>query len=316
MKYFATLLLLAALFVACSGESSDPISAPDLNGKISSSSVESGNNLVKSSSSITSGASSSSVTLWDVNVSSSYIESSSSLVNSSSSEQSSSSVTLATPCKTEMEDNCEYGELLDDRDGQTYKTVKIGDQVWMAENLNYKTDESWCGGGEDRMQGDCSKYGRLYTWAVAIDSVKLYKDESIECGSVKTCALPDTVYGICPLGWHLPDTTEWNTLLAKVGGIWPSTIMGRINNAGLVLKSQTDWVKIGSDVYGFSVLPAGSRFYDGSFTGSLYTIFWSASDDKEYAYGIYFYYDDDDAHLVANEKAHFALSVRCIKNEP
>jgi uncharacterized protein (TIGR02145 family) len=213
-----------------------------------------------------------------------------------------------------MEDNCEYGELLDDRDGQTYKTVKIGDQVWMAENLNYKTDESWCGGGEDRMQGDCSKYGRLYTWAVAIDSVKLYKDESIECGSVKTCALPDTVYGICPLGWHLPDTTEWNTLLAKVGGIWPSTIMGRINNAGLVLKSQTDWVKIGSDVYGFSVLPAGSRFYDGSFTGSLYTIFWSASDDKEYAYGIYFYYDDDDAHLVANEKAHFALSVRCLQD--
>ena len=48
--------------------------------------------------------------------------------SSSSVMSSSSSVTLATPCKTETEDNCEYGSLTDDRDGQTYKTVKIGDQ--------------------------------------------------------------------------------------------------------------------------------------------------------------------------------------------
>ena len=57
--------------------------------------------------------------------------------SSSATSYSSSSVTLATPCKTETEDNCEYGELLDTRDGQTYKTVKIGDQVWMAQNLRY-----------------------------------------------------------------------------------------------------------------------------------------------------------------------------------
>lgn len=57
--------------------------------------------------------------------------------SSSALSYSSSSVALVTPCKTETEDNCEYGELVDARDGKTYKTVKIGEQTWMAQNLRY-----------------------------------------------------------------------------------------------------------------------------------------------------------------------------------
>ena len=105
-------------------------------------------------------------------------ESSSSVTPKSSDDEtsvsSSSSVALATSCKTDSTDTCEYGELVDERDGQTYKTVKIGEQVWMAANLNYaytgvpynyaggntSDSTSWCYGNDPV---NCSKYGRLYT---------------------------------------------------------------------------------------------------------------------------------------------------------
>ena len=61
-------------------------------------------------------------------------------------DDSSSNSVETVGCRTETEDSCEYGELMDERDGQTYRTVKIGDQVWTAQNLNYETENSWCGG--------------------------------------------------------------------------------------------------------------------------------------------------------------------------
>ena len=97
---------------------------------------------------------------------------------------SSNLVSLATPCKTETEDNCEYGELVDGRDGQVYKTVSIGTQIWMAQNLNYETANSYC---YNDNASNCIKYGRLYTWAAAMDSAGTWSANGKGCGDGKTC---------------------------------------------------------------------------------------------------------------------------------
>ena len=82
------------------------------------------------------------------------------------------------------------GSFTDTRDGKIYKTVKIGNQVWMAENLNYDAGEgSWC---YDNNAENGMKYGRLYTWDAARRAV--------------------------PKGWHLPSEEEYKTLLKNLGG--------------------------------------------------------------------------------------------------
>jgi uncharacterized protein (TIGR02145 family) len=204
------------------------------------------------------------------NPSSSSAESSSSSVIPASSGNlpSSSSVNLAVSCKTETEDNCEYGEIVDERDGQTYKTVKIGEQVWMAENLNYaytsipfkyKEDASdstsWCYNND---ASNCKKYGRLYTWATAMDSSATWSDNGKDCGYNVSYSPTYPVQGICPSGWHLPSEDEWSALLTAVGG--------RLN-AGKVLKSQYEWNEEGNgtDEFGFTALPAGYRDDTGKF---------------------------------------------------
>jgi uncharacterized protein (TIGR02145 family) len=125
------------------------------------------------------------------------------------------------------------GTFTDSRDGKTYKTVKIGKQTWMAENLNYQTDSaSW------KMKDSSSysdKYGMLYTWN--------------DAGKV------------CPDGWSLPTCMEWDALAKAVGGK---------NVAGTKLKAKSGWAKNGggTDVYGFSALPGGYRkSYDSEFIG-------------------------------------------------
>ena len=222
--------------------------------------------------------------------------------SSSSSAKSSSSVTLATPCKTKTEDNCEYGELVDDRDGQAYKTVKIGDQWWMAENLNFKTDSSSC---YIKEESNCAKYGRLYRWAAAVG-----KSES-ECGYGYTCSLPSgNIQGVCPKGWHLPSKAEWKTLFNAVGGK---------STAGKILKSTSGWNSSGNgtDSFGFSALPAGGRLSDGGYYGKgNHADFWSSTEsDDDDAYDVYLYYGIDDAYLSFGSKDHW-VSVRCLKDDP
>ena len=170
--------------------------------------------------------------------------------------------------------------MTDSRDGQTYKTVKIGKQVWMAENLNFKIDSSYCYNDSSEY---CKKYGRLYSWAAAKRA--------------------------CPEGWHLPTIDEFETLFAAVGGQ---------STAGKKLKSASGWKKDGNgtDDYSFTALPAGGRstnesFYGGD--GAAY--FWSSTEyGKNRSYYIFLNYQDDEANEVDYYRDD-GMSVRCVKGK-
>ena len=316
-KFLVAMGLVAFAFVGCDDSSSASAGSNDEPGMESSSSVELGSSSSEkarsqSSSSEKSGKSSSSAN--DVSSSSEKLSETSSS-SADKMESSSNSEFLATPCKTETEDNCEYGTVLDDRDGQTYKTVKIGDLVWMAENLNYADSvttaslkgKSWC---YNDVAANCDVAGRLYTWAAAIDSVKLATDADnpLDCGYGRECGLTGKVQGICPSGWHLPSYDEWNALFTAVGGQL---------NAGKVLKSQTGWYSNGNgtDAFGFSALPAGDRYYSGGFDYDGYhAYFWSATEDNSgYAYSMFLYYYSELAYLGDGSK-NYGFSVRCLKD--
>lgn len=212
------------------------------------------------------------------------------------------------------------GFVKDTRDGQIYKTVKIGDQTWMAKNLNYQYNEgsakSYCYGNRADL---CAKYGRLYTWAAAIDSVQIYKDTREQCGHGKQCKLPEKVRGVCPSGWHLPTQAEWDVLIATAG--CPC-------NAGKALKARSGWNELnGTDDYGFSALPGGMRYgYDDSeekpdledhfMDAGRQAIFWSATESTDNARAGWMILADyaDDASTLEFYRKRSALSVRCVKD--
>ncbi len=129
------------------------------------------------------------------------------------------SIDWSIPKEAHFNPDVEYDSIVDSRDGQVYRIVQIGKQIWMAENLNYADSvqtpsllgRNWC--HENKLER-CSVAGRLYTWSAAIDSVKLANDSDASqlCGYLKNCSLPVETQGICPEGWHLPDTSEWRGL--------------------------------------------------------------------------------------------------------
>ncbi len=222
-------------------------------------------------------------------------------------------------------------ELCDARDSTFYRYVVIGTQSWMAENLNYVYPKS---DGEDSLSfcvdnkaANCEIYGRFYTWAAAMDSAAFFSEDGKDCGGVETCSASGTIRGVCPEGWHLPDTTEWNTLAAYVA----DNTTGGADSVGYALKSASGWNDYnvpssddvlpggGSDAFGFNALPAGSRLADGR-TDTFLTgaSFWTSTEKREpqyyeNAYFYYLYYSSAKLALNNNQKIR-AKSVRCVKN--
>jgi len=178
----------------------------------------------------------------------------------------------------------------DPRDGKVYKTVKIGDQIWMAENLAYEIYDvpgrkcKWY--GYSHKYDNLQKYGLLYDW--------------------------ETAKIACPPDWHLPSEKEWLTLVDFAGGK---------KIAGKKLKAQSGWEKSGNgtDEFGFAALPGGAGGSTRSFTDKFITIgthgYWWGSNENENNNAYYLRMMNwREAVRFGFEDKSYLLSVRCVKD--
>jgi len=181
-----------------------------------------------------------------------------------------------------------YGSLLDERDGHTYKTVKIGDQTWMAENMKFKC--------EGRFWVADSEY--FYTWTSALNDEKLFDEDN----------LPRIVRGICPEGWHVPSPADFESLLVYVGGE---------DSAGINLKSVDDG---GSDIYGFSAKLIGyySTWYRKIQDAGDQVNFWAAdSNNAREGYAIALKIGTSfgkSVGRIGDSASEYGSPVRCLKD--
>ncbi|MCL2207684.1 MAG: fibrobacter succinogenes major paralogous domain-containing protein [Fibromonadales bacterium] len=175
-------------------------------------------------------------------------------------------------------------------DIEGYRTVKIGEQTWMAENLNCEVSGSVCYGNNPancsvcygNNPANCDAYGRLYNWATAMI--------------------------VCPSGWHLPNDADWDELMTAVGGSL---------NAGAKLKATSGWNSNGNglDDYGFFALPGGYGSSDGFFFSvGDYGYWWSSAEDGSFnAYRWRMYYDYSSVYRTYDDKS-ILFSVRCVQD--
>jgi len=201
------------------------------------------------------------------------------------------------------------GTFTDPRDGKKYKTIKIGAQTWMAENLNYEAEGSKCGennhGGElkDENTVYCDKYGRLYDWATAMKA--------------------------CPEGWHLPSNEEWDKLVRYVLSNKSVCKLDYDDAIGKCLNASSGWerLKNGTDTYGFTALPGGLGSKVEGFVSHFgsNSYWWSTSEYELASYPYYspspeaYYYTTDccsdyiKANYGGGKSKGIFINVRCVQ---
>lgn len=202
-------------------------------------------------------------------------------------------------------------DSITDQDGNSYKTVTIGTQTWMAENLRttkYSNGDpipnvtdtlayvklktaAYCNYNNTKNVITIATNGRMYNWFAATDS-----------------------RNIAPMGWHVPNNADWSVLIAYIGG---DTAVGKLKEAGA-----THWLPYFSEirnVSGFTALPSGILLGDGSFSGMGISAYWWSSISLDttiykgygWEWGI-----DYVMFMVINhtEYKQSGLSVRCVKD--
>lgn len=224
--------------------------------------------------------------------------------------------------------------------GNSYKYVKIGEQYWMAKNLRcnkYDTESERAGAtiptssslyepyykdASDWSKWETTEYslnltdeqvsmlGYLYSWAAAVGL------GTAEQAMSQTSGFNGNRQGICPNGWHVPTTAEWDVLGVALGGVKDKD---GFPNVGRKLKTSSGWYNNGNgtDDYSFAALPAGFDAEFVVFSVGKNANFWTATpdtDDKGCAYGRYMNYSSTYLSHDFYFFKDFALSVRCVKD--
>jgi len=173
--------------------------------------------------------------------------------------------------------------FVDSRDGKEYKIIRIGNQIWMAENLNFETNGSYC---YETRYSNCDVFGKLYTW--------------------------NTAQNVCPTGWHLPSDSEWQTMIDYLGG--------NINAINKLKSSGSEYWGLsnsGNNSSGFHALPGGYFTNAGRYSYIMIDgIWWTSSSysnnsDRAWYRAIGQSYSNLQA---GHDQKNIAASVRCVKN--
>jgi len=196
--------------------------------------------------------------------------------------------------------------FVDERDGRIYNTVRIGDQIWMAENLDYGTTVKDCNQEDNEVvektlynndTENGSIYGAMYTWNEAMNWGRAEHGQDI-----------------CPEGWHIPTLREWQELIEYVGA----------DTAGQALKaSKSDSIAWdGSNTYGFSAIPSGVAYKNYFGRKGHWAVYWTATEyDSSYAWFAQldgFWYPEPPKYKILYLGNYYlkdnAFCIRCIKD--
>jgi uncharacterized protein (TIGR02145 family) len=225
------------------------------------------------------------------------------------------------------------GTFTDSRDGNEYNWVKIGDQVWMAENLRAThyadgtpipkvtgdtewdnlgtSDKAYCWYNNDSAS-NAETYGALYTWAAAMD------------GAASSNSNPSGVQGICPDGWHLPSDAEWKELEMYLGmsETEANSTGWRGTNQGSKLADSANLWQDGDlennaafGTSGFTAVPGGYRYHSGAFDNVGSTGGWWSATERSAANAWYrfMHYGDSGVSSYSDDKKS-GFSVRCVRD--
>lgn len=177
----------------------------------------------------------------------------------------------------------EEAAFIDSRDSTVYRTIRLGSQLWLGENVRFEAEDSWI---YEEDSTNAVVYGRLYDWEGA------------------NCA--------CPPGWRLPTAAEWTVLFDHLGGL--DVAGGSLKEAGTRLWKEPN--SGATNISQFSGLPGGGRRKpEGTFHGlGMFGAFWSSTEqDDKRAWAFYLGYHYAEVSIRASTSKGFGYSVRCLK---